>query len=460
MTDNNEVLISVNNVSKRFCRYLKKSLIYGMFDIGKELVGSTMANQELRKGEFWALKNVSLEVRRGEVLGLIGPNGAGKSTLLKMLNGLIKPDEGNVTIRGRLQALVELGAGFNPVLTGMENIYINGAVLGIPKAQVDKAIPAIIEFAELGDFINSPVRSYSSGMKARLGFAVTAQLDPDILLIDEVLAVGDMSFQEKCMRRVNELRHSNKAIIFVTHSLYQIEALCNKAIWLEKGQTVQYGDAGTVVRAYLDNEEKRSMAQAKAEGTTYAGYATEATRAYFDSHNAPKPESTPSPVVTKSEPVIIRKVELLNEQGESVEELPFYSSATFRIHYFTNRTITQPLFNIRVMTGEQDLFEASMLVSGNPPESIQGEGSIDCHFPLFPLTPNIYDLMVYIRSSEGIKELAEVRNYLKFRITDEGIERVPTDGPMALMHLRRGPGVYVPHEWRFGGEFTIQEVTG
>jgi len=448
MNGDGEVLIKVDNVSKRFCRYLKKSLMYGMADITKELMATKGKPPELRKGEFWALKNVSLEVRRGEVLGLIGPNGAGKSTLLKMLNGLIKPDEGRITVRGRLQALVELGAGFNPVLTGLENIYINGAVLGIPKAQVDKAIPDIIAFAELGDFINSPVRSYSSGMKARLGFAVTAQLDPDILLIDEVLAVGDMSFQEKCMRRVNELRHSNKAIIFVTHSLYQIEALCNRAIWLEKGQTVMYGEAGQVVRAYLDNEEKRAMAQAAAEGIAYAGYAAGATRAYFDSHTEAKGAAKPQPK-EQSDPVVITKVELFDGDDQPVSELPFLSPARFRVHYSSAFRIEQPLFGLRVVVGEVGVFEASMLISGAGPDFIDGEGTIDCIIPRLPLAPKIYDLVVYVRSKEGIKDIASMRNYLQFRITDEGIEKVPSAGPMALMHLRRGPAVVVEYEWKY-----------
>src|SRR5210317_1944929 len=170
-----KVLIRVENVSKKFCRTLKRSLWYAVKDIAGELFGRNNSESRLRPGEFWAVDNASFELKRGDCLGLIGPNGAGKSTLLKMLNGLIKPDKGRITMRGRVGALIELGAGFNPILTGRENIYVNAAVLGIPKQEVDKKLDAIIEFAEIDDFINTPVQSYSSGMKVRLGFAVAAQ---------------------------------------------------------------------------------------------------------------------------------------------------------------------------------------------------------------------------------------------------------------------------------------------
>ena len=190
----NDVLVKVEGVSKKFCRNLKRSLWYGVKDISSELFGSTK-NSQLRPKEFWAVDDVSFELKRGECLGLIGHNGAGKSTLLKMLNGLIKPDKGKITMKGRIGALIELGAGFNPILTGRENIYNNGAVLGFSKKEIDAKFDAIIEFAEIDDFIDTPVQNYSSGMKVRLGFAVAAQMEPDVLIIDEVLAVGDVGFR-------------------------------------------------------------------------------------------------------------------------------------------------------------------------------------------------------------------------------------------------------------------------
>jgi lipopolysaccharide transport system ATP-binding protein len=186
-----EIIVSVENISKKFCRDLKKSLWYGVRDIVAEALVSKKARAELRKQEFWAVTNSSFELRRGETLGLIGPNGAGKTTLLKMINGLLKPDNGKITVRGRVGALIQLGAGFHPLLTGRENIYISGAILGMSKREIDRKLDDIIEFSGIEEFIDAPVRNYSSGMFVRLGFSVAVHVDPDLLLIDEVLAVGD-----------------------------------------------------------------------------------------------------------------------------------------------------------------------------------------------------------------------------------------------------------------------------
>jgi lipopolysaccharide transport system ATP-binding protein len=232
-----EVLVKAEGVSKKFCKDLKRSLFYGVQDIATELFGFG-ASDKLRKNEFWAVNEVSFELRRGECLGLIGHNGAGKSTLLKVLNGLIKPDEGEITMKGRVGALIELGAGFNPILTGRENIYNNGAVLGFTKKEIDAKFDAIVEFSEIEDFIDTPVQNYSSGMKVRLGFAVAAQMEPDVLIIDEVLAVGDVGFKIKCLNRISSLLNRS-AVIFVSHNMVQLSSICNKGILLERG-TVYY----------------------------------------------------------------------------------------------------------------------------------------------------------------------------------------------------------------------------
>ncbi len=230
---NNDILVKVEGVSKKFCRDLKRSLFYGVKDISSELFGSKK-NGQLRKDEFWAVEDVSFELKRGECLGLIGHNGAGKSTLLKMLNGLIKPDKGKITMHGRIGALIELGAGFNPILTGRENIYNNGAVLGFSKKEIDAKYDAILDFAEIDEFIDMPVQNYSSGMKVRLGFAVASQMEPDVLLIDEVLAVGDLGFRAKCFNRINELQNKS-AVIFVSHAMNQVSRLCTSLIHMDHG---------------------------------------------------------------------------------------------------------------------------------------------------------------------------------------------------------------------------------
>lgn len=252
---NNDTLIQVESVSKKLCRSLKRSMWYGVQDIGIELMG-LKNNPELRKDEFWAVDDMNFELRRGECMGLIGHNGAGKSTLLKMLNGLIKPDKGKITMKGRVGALIELGTGFNPILTGRENIYNNGAVLGFTKKEIDQKFDSIVDFSEIGDFIDTPVQNYSSGMKVRLGFAVASQMEPDILLIDEVLAVGDISFVLKCFSRMDTLLQ-NTCIILVSHNISQIARMCTRLLLMKKGQVMYNGlDVAEGINLYYSMLEK------------------------------------------------------------------------------------------------------------------------------------------------------------------------------------------------------------
>lgn len=239
MNVESDILVKVEGLSKKFCKDLKTSLKYGVIDL---FGGSTSKSHlSLRKNEFWAVKDVSFELRRGECLGLIGHNGAGKSTLLKILNGLINPDDGKVTIKGRVGALIELGAGFNPILTGRENIYNNGAILGFTKSEIDTKLQTIIDFAELEEFIDMPVQNYSSGMKVRLGFAVAAQMEPDVLLIDEVLAVGDLGFVLKCFKTIDIIM-PHTAIVFVSHSMPMVSRICNEIILMDHGISEYQGD--------------------------------------------------------------------------------------------------------------------------------------------------------------------------------------------------------------------------
>ena len=247
-----DILIDVQDVSKVFCRSLKRSIWYGMRDIASELVGKRRDRSELRKNEFWANRNISFQVWRGECLGLIGRNGAGKTTLLRMLNGLIKPDRGRITMRGHIGALIALGAGFNPILTGRENIYINGSVLGLSKREIDRKVDEIIEFADVHDAIDAPVRTYSSGMMVRLGFAIaTAITKPDVLILDEVLAVGDAQFRYKCYNRIGQLKR-NTAVIFVSHSMANIGAICDRTLVLDKGRIEFLGHTAGGMKRYLE----------------------------------------------------------------------------------------------------------------------------------------------------------------------------------------------------------------
>lgn len=201
---------------------------------------------------FWALRDVSVRAQPGEVLGIIGPNGAGKSTLLKLLCGILKPDRGSIRTKGRMSALIEVGAGFHPDLTGRENIYLNGSILGMSRAEISSKLDSIIDFAGLGDFIDTPIKRYSSGMVARLGFSVAAQLEPDVLLVDEVLSVGDFSFQIKCFRRMNEIRRRGTTVVFVSHNMQAVSTLCDRCAVLKRGEVFFEGTAEEATRRYLD----------------------------------------------------------------------------------------------------------------------------------------------------------------------------------------------------------------
>lgn len=253
---NNDVLVRVEGVSKKFCRSLKKSLWYGMQDLGNELRGRRHGGDgELRPDEFWAVKDVSFELKRGECLGLIGRNGAGKTTLLRILNGLIKPNRGQVEMRGRVGALIALGAGFNPVLTGRENVYVNAVVHGLGKNQTDRVIEEIIEFSGIRDFIDAPVQTYSSGMQVRLGFSIYTALNPDIFLIDEILAVGDVQFRTRCKNKIKE-KIGETAVIFVSHNMHDIAEICNKALVVNDGKI----DCFDNVRAGVAKYEELALA--------------------------------------------------------------------------------------------------------------------------------------------------------------------------------------------------------
>ncbi|MCC5632356.1 ABC transporter ATP-binding protein [Nostoc sphaeroides CHAB 2801] len=246
-----DIVLSVNGVSKKFCRHLKRSLFYGVQDITSELLGLREKNEKLRPKEFWALDNVSFQLRRGEALGLIGKNGSGKSTLLRIIAGLIKPDTGLVEVKGRVAPLIALGAGFNPILTGRENIYANMSILGLSKKEINERFDEVVDFAEIGDAIDAPVQSYSSGMAARLGFASAIHTEPDILLVDEVLAVGDMKFREKCHRKLSKLRQNQTSFILVSHSNHELSNVCESAVYLSQGKLVNSGSVFSVIEQYI-----------------------------------------------------------------------------------------------------------------------------------------------------------------------------------------------------------------
>lgn len=239
--------ISFDDVSKRFV--LRHERAYTVLESMIGLVKPTRRSTE----EFWALRDVSFEIVAGETFGIIGPNGAGKSTVLKLMARILEPTSGEVTVRGRISPLLELGAGFHPELTGRENVYLNAALFGVSQAEAQDRYDEIVEFSELKDFIDAPLKHYSSGMYMRLGFAVAANIIPDILLVDEVLAVGDEAFQRKCLRKIEEFRREGRTIVFVSHDLDTVRRICRRTLWLDQATVQAVGPTDDVVNAYLQH---------------------------------------------------------------------------------------------------------------------------------------------------------------------------------------------------------------
>ena len=247
-----EIAISVNNISKMY------KLYENPMDRLKESLGLT---RKKRYKEHYALNNVSFQVKKGETVGIIGTNGSGKSTLLKLICGILKPYKGTVTINGTIAPLIELGAGFDGDLTARENIFLNGAVLGYDKKFMEQHFDEIVDFAELWDFLDMPIKNYSSGMAARLGFAIATIVRPDILICDEVLSVGDYAFQKKCERRMAEMRESGTTLLYVSHSIESVKEICDHALWIDKGIVKKYGDVDTVAEAYIEKLKQKEWTE-------------------------------------------------------------------------------------------------------------------------------------------------------------------------------------------------------
>lgn len=237
-------IVSVKDLSLRF------KVEHNRADTLKEFFVRWM-KREIQAEDFWALQHVSFEVEKGDVVGMIGCNGAGKSTLLKVISGIMKPTCGDVHVQGSVAPMLELGSGFDHELSGRENIYLNGAILGYSKSFIDSKYDEIWEFSELGDFIKAPIRTYSSGMLARLAFSIACMIEPEILIVDEILSVGDANFQEKSRKRMMELMGGGTTVFFVSHDMEQIREMCSKVLWMEHGMVQRMGDTGSVIAEYL-----------------------------------------------------------------------------------------------------------------------------------------------------------------------------------------------------------------
>lgn len=322
--------VIVEAVSKKFGLSVRSALKYGLLDSGRRLIGKE-SDHELRSGEFWALHNVGFSLEPGDALGIMGVNGSGKTTLLRILNGTYRPDYGKVTLRGKVGALIAAGAGFSPLLSGRENVYISGTLLGMTPREIQRKFDEIVAFAELGDFIDMPVRNYSSGMSVRLGFAIAVIGAPEILLVDEVLAVGDISFQKKCFERIHELKRTGTTIMLVSHSPGSIWAVCNKGLVIHQGLSNGICAVEAACKVYEENNMLDRLRNVSATPATsprvprvYGGKRGGAGTAY------------------------ITKVEILDERKAPISSLEYGESFILRYHLTVLETIDEALLRIIV----------------------------------------------------------------------------------------------------------------
>ena len=374
--EESEVVVSVENISKKFCRDLKRSLFYGVQDIATELIGSQRKSDVLRNKEFWALKDITFQLRRGEALGLIGSNGAGKSTLLRIISGLINPDTGCVKVTGKVAPLIALGAGFNPILTGRENIYANMSILGLPTKEINERFQDVVDFAEIGDALDSPVQSYSSGMAARLGFACAVHIEPDVLLIDEVLAVGDVKFRMKCYRQLAKLRENGTAFILVSHNPNDLLKVCDKSVYLAKGQLIAAGDTDPVMRKY---EEDQSLNVSD----TFNGKMT----------LPEKPQS-------ESQGLDILSLCFKDEQGNILESLNTGEPAYLCVECQAYKHIESAnlCLNITALAGQHD--RVLYMTSASDREFLEifpGKVELQMQMPYCGLLPGVYSAKIFIK---------------------------------------------------------------
>ncbi|MDQ3814337.1 MAG: ABC transporter ATP-binding protein [Armatimonadota bacterium] len=377
MPKKDEPIVSVSHLSKKYCRELRRSLWYGLSDMAREILRRDRSDDcaRLRGAEFWALHDLSFELSRGESLAVIGANGAGKSTLLKVLYGLIKPDAGRVRTVGRVGALIELGTGFNPILTGRENVYVNAAILGFSRLEVDDLMEQIVDFAELHESMDTPVQYYSSGMKARLSYAVAAHLKPDVLLVDEVLAVGDMAYQNKCFRHMRKYLDTGGSLVFVSHNPYQIQAICQRGIVLENGRLTFSGTAIEALNFYLESRHR--------------------------SNGVNSPDTQRATVLDEDHPVIIESIQAEAVQGDVIR-----TGEDMRLTLkYQSQEDCDVLWGFSIFTGDQWVCLTGA-VNMSPRKLAAGAGELQCIIPQLPLVAGSYILKASLVDATTLQPLA------------------------------------------------------
>ena len=385
------------------------------------------------KEKYWALSDVSFKVEPGEMLGIIGENGAGKSTLLKLLSRIIEPTSGQIETSGRVGALLELGTGFHPDLTGRENVYLNGSMLGIKKTEMSRLFDSIVSFSEMERFIDVPVRHYSSGMFMRLGFSVAIHLKPDILLVDEVLAVGDHAFQLRCLDKINELKRQGITVVFVAHDLRTVRALCDRAIWLDEGCIKADGPVQHVLDEYMaqisteDRDTRRKMEDARREGV---GQGTTESAWRWGSREAE-----------------ITQVQLLDDQRMECRSFATGETLIARIHFTAHQRIEHPLFGVALHHSDgSHISGPNTALSDYPIAAIDGDGCIDYTIPRLPLLRGSYLCSAAIYDDLASHAYDHHHQAYAFRVNESDLVR------------ERHGMIHIPGHWQLSGPSATEPV--
>lgn len=381
--------IRFDQVSKRYLLGSKRAYI--RYLLPGFLQRARNESKESKEQELWALKDISLDIHPGEVLGIIGPNGAGKTTALSLLAGIISPTSGEITVRGRIGALIKLGAGFHPDLTGRENVYLNGSILGLNKDEIDYLYDDIVQFAELEQFMDTPVKRYSSGMYVRLGFAVAVHIDPEILLVDEILSVGDVSFQSRCLNRIGAIRQAGTTVVFVSHNMHHVASFCDRVIYLDHGSIKAEGDPGEVLARYTADLMGKRSAESDEDG-----------------RNLSKVNGTGR--------MVIKDVEFFNQQGDPVQTIENGESLTLRVHYETFDEIENPVLDVVMRDASQgNMFQATNRDFGIEFGKMGTGGVIEVHFHSIPSNNQVLDFFLALWNSNHTEKF-DWKRFIKLQV--------------------------------------------
>ena len=417
--------ITIENLGKRYTIGHQRAQGDGMRHAIEGAMRAPLAwlrshrQRKLQQVDFWALKDVSFQINQGEVVGIVGRNGAGKSTLLKILSRITVPTEGRIRIDSRTASLLEVGTGFHQELTGRENIFLNGAILGMTRAEIIGKFDEIVEFSEIEEFLDTPVKRYSSGMYVRLAFAVAAHLEPEILIVDEVLAVGDAAFQKKCLGKMGSFAQSGRTVLFVSHNLEAVRSLCQRGVWLKDGRLHKDGKADEIIEAYfnsISNEVSFSC-------------------------------------VNPDYGLVIRKVVLKNDRGQESSQFRPGDDLAVEISYDAQRRIEKPIIALGVLGINGSCFTSNMLLDGHRPDSLKGPGQITCTFRSIPLLPQSYTVKMMVRAANVVDKIVTYQEVAYFTVVGD-LAEYGYKGDF-LTYASHSTPVVVPYAWRLPDGTTV-----